>query len=106
MQVDGVDVLEVTAPDKLERRRRGKNDDFDAQSATHAAFAERRTVTPLSRDGMVESVRVLKVCRKAAVQARRVALQLIQTTIVCGPYRLRDLMRNMTCMQLIRTLAD
>lgn len=67
LQTAGVDVLEVTAPDKLDRRQRGKNDDFDAQSAAHAAFAERRTVTPRSRDGMVESLRVLKVCRKTAV---------------------------------------
>lgn len=105
MQTAGVDVLEVTAPDKLERRRRGKNDDFDAQSAAHAAFAKRRTVTPRSRDGMVESLRVLKVCRKTAVQARRIALQIIQTTIVCAPDRLRDLLRKMTRMKLIRTLA-
>ena len=105
MQAAGVDVLEVTAPDKLDRRRRGKNDDFDAQSAAHAAFAERRTGTPRSRDGMVESLRVLKVCRKTAVQARRIALQIIQTTVVCAPDRLRDLLRNMTRMQLIRTLA-
>jgi transposase len=105
MQTAGVDVLEVTAPDKLDRRRRGKNDDFDAQSAAHAAFAKRRTVTPRSRDGMVESLRVLKVCRKTAVQARRIALQIIQTTIVCAPDRLRDLLRNMSRMKLIRTLA-
>lgn len=105
MQVAGVDVLEVTAPDKQDRRRRGKNDDFDAQSAAHAAYARRRTVTPRSRDGMVESLRVLKVCRKTAVQARRIALQIIQTTIVCAPDRLRELLRNMTRMKLIRTLA-
>ena len=54
---------------------------------------------------MVESLRVLKVCRKTAVQARRIALQIIQTTIVCAPDRLRDLLRNMTRMKLIRTLA-
>lgn len=64
MQSAGVDVLEVTTPDKQDRRRRGKNDDFDAQSAAHAAFAKRRTVTPRSRNGMVESLRVLKTCRK------------------------------------------
>jgi transposase len=33
MQAAGVEILEVTAPDKLDRRRRGKNDDFDAESA-------------------------------------------------------------------------
>lgn len=105
MQAAGVPVLEVTAPDKFDRRRRGKNDDFDAESAAHAAFAGQRTVTPRSRDGMVESLRVLKICRKTAVQARRVALQIIQTTIVCAPDHLRDALRKMTRMQLIRTLA-
>jgi transposase len=94
LQAAGVEVLEVTAPDKHDRRRRGKNDDFDAESAAHAAFAERHTVTPRSRDGMVESLRVLRVCRKAAVQARRIALQMIQTTIVCAPDRVRLLGRQ------------
>jgi len=55
------------------RRRRGKNDDLDAQNAGHAAFAGQRTVTPRSRDGMIESLRVLMACRKTAVAARRVA---------------------------------
>lgn len=105
MQAAGVEVLEVSAPDKHDRRRRGKNDHFDAESAAHAAFAERHTVTPRSRDGMVESLRVLRICRKTAVQARRIALQMIQTTIVCAPDRLRDPLRQMTRMQLIRTLA-
>lgn len=105
MQATGVVVLDVTAPDRRDRRRRGKNDDFDAENAAHAAFAERRTVTPRSRDGMVESLRVLKVCRKTAIQARRIALQMIQTTIVCAPDKLRDPLRSMTRMQLIRTLA-
>src|SRR5437764_4988515 len=87
MQNAGVEVLEVTTPDTHDRRKRGKNDDLDAQNAAHAAFAGRRTVTPKSRDGMVESLRVLKACRKAAVAARRVALQMIHNTIVCAPHR-------------------
>jgi transposase len=105
LQAAGVDVLEVTAPDKHDRRRRGKNDDYDAESAAHAAFAKRHTVTPRSRDGMVESLRVLRVCRKTAVQARRIALQMIQMTIVCAPDKIREPLRSMTRMQLIRTLA-
>ena len=84
----------MTAPDKLDRRRRGKSDDYDAESAAHAAFAERHTVTPRSRDGMVESLRVLRVCRKTAVQARRIALQMIQMTIVCAPDKIRDLLKR------------
>lgn len=105
VQTAGIEVLEVTAPDRYDRRRRGKDDDLDAQNAAHAAFAGQRTVTPRSRDGMVESLRVLSACRKTAVAARRVALQMIQNTIVCAPDGLRDLLRSMTRMQLIRTLA-
>lgn len=105
IQKAGIEVLEVTAPDRHDRRRRGKNDDLDAQNAAHAAFAGRRTVSPRSRDGMVESLRVLKACRKTAVTARRVALQMIQNTIVCAPDGLRDVLRDMTRMQLIRTLG-
>jgi transposase len=79
LQAAGVEVLEVTTPDKQDRRRRGKDDDLDAQNAAHAAFAGKRTVTPKTRDGMIESLRVLKACRKTAVAARKVALQMIQT---------------------------
>jgi transposase len=105
MQQAGVEVLEVTTPDAHDRRRRGKNDDLDAQSAAHAAFAGARTVTPRSRDGMIEALRVLSACRKTAVAARRVALQMIQNTIVCAPDGLRETLRRMTRMQLVRTLA-
>ena len=105
LQNSGVEVLEVTTPDKSDRRRRGKDDDLDAQNAAHAAFAGKRTVTPRNRDGMIESLRVLRVCRKTAVAARRVALQLIHNTIVCAPDDLRDALRNLTRMQLVRTLA-
>jgi transposase len=105
LQQSGVTVLEVTTPDKADRRKRGKDDTIDAQNAAHAAFAGTRTVTPKSRDGMIESLRVLKVCRKTAVAARRVALQMIHNTIVAAPDELREPLRALTRMQLIRTLA-
>jgi len=105
MQAADIEVMEVTAPDRHDRRKRGKNDDLDAQNAAHAAFAGHCTVTPRSRDGMVEALRVLRVCRKTAVNARRIALQMIQNTIIAAPDGLRDQLRQMTRMQLIRTLA-
>src|SRR4051812_988102 len=54
---------------------------------------------------MVESLRILTACRKTAVAARRVALQMIHNTIVCAPDGLRDMLRSMTRMQLVRTLG-
>lgn len=105
LQHADITILEVTAPDKTVRRKRGKDDTIDAENAAHAAYAGIRTVTPKTRDGMVESLRVLKTCRKTAIGARRIALQMIQTQIISAPDELRDQLRNMTRMQLIRTLA-
>ena len=48
---------------------------------------------------------MLKACRKTAIAARKVALQLIQNTIVCAPDELREPLRKITRMQLLRTLA-
>ena len=101
----GIEVLEVTAGDKADRRKRGKDDTIDAEQAAHAAYARCRTVTPRAHDGMVESLRALKIARTTAVKARRVALQMIHALIVSAPEELRDQLRNMTRMQLIRTLA-
>ena len=100
-----IEVLEVTGPDQDLRRRKGKDDTLDAQNAAHAAYARIRAVTPKTRDGLVESLRVLKVSRKTAVAARRVALQMIRMNIVSAPDALRDQLRNLTRMKLIRTLA-
>ncbi len=77
LQNAGLEVLEVIAPDRMERRKRGKSDTIDAECAAHAAFSGIRTVTPKTRNGMIESLRVLKTCRKTAISARRVALQII-----------------------------
>ena len=105
LHAQDIEVLEVTGPDQDLRRRKGKDDTLDAENAAHAAFARVRAVTPKTRDGLVESLRVLKVSRKTAVAARRVALQMIRMNIVSAPDELRDQLRNLTRMKLIRLLA-
>lgn len=40
LQNAGLEVLEVSAPDRMERRKRGKSDSIDAECAAHAAFSE------------------------------------------------------------------
>jgi transposase len=78
----GTEVLEVDRPDRSERRRKGKDDDLDAISAARAALHGRRTSVPKSKDGAVESLRVLRVTRGTAIRARRNALQLLRMSIV------------------------
>ena len=102
---NGFAVLEVTFPDKTVRRKRGKDDFIDAEMAAEAAFTGTRTVTPKSRDGMVEALRMPQKTRSTAVAARRAALQMIRADIISAPEELRDQLRGMTRMQLIRHLV-
>lgn len=101
----GIEVLEVDRADRSDRRRKGKDDDLDAISAARAALHGQRVSIPKTKDGAVESLRVLRVTRSTAVRARRNALQLLRMTIVSAPEELRDQVRNLTRMQLIRTCA-
>ncbi|MEU7949734.1 IS110 family transposase [Micromonospora chalcea] len=101
----GVEVVEVCRPDRVDRRRRGKSDTIDAENAAHAALTGQRTHTPKSMAGKVEALRVLRSTRGSAVKSRRAALQRLHTLIVEAPAELRDQIRNMTRMQLLRTCA-
>jgi transposase len=101
----GIEVLEVDRPDRPDRRRKGKDDDLDAISAARAAPHRQRTSIPKAKDGAVESLRVPRVTRNTAIRGRRNALQLLRMSIVAAPEELRDQVRNLTKMQLIRTCA-
>jgi len=101
----GAVVLEVDRPDRSDRRRKGKDDDLDAINAARAALHQHRTVAPKSKDGAIEALRVLRVARAHAVRERRSALQLLRMTIVAAPDEVRDQLRNVTRMQLIRIVA-
>jgi transposase len=101
----GVMVLEVDRPDRSDRRRRGKDDDLDAISAAGAALHSHRTVIPESKDGAVEALRVLRTARAQAVRERSNAVQLLRMTIVAAPDEVRDQVRSLTRMQLIRVVA-
>ncbi len=76
LRAQGVEVLEVTRPDRSERRRHGKDDTLDAVAAAHAARTGARVAMPKSGDGAIESLRMLRQVRTSAVIAHREALQL------------------------------
>jgi len=101
----GIEVLEVDRPDRADRRRRGKSDTLDAEAAALAALAGRRTSIPKRKDGLVESLRVLRLTRATAIRSRTKALQLLRMHVISAPEELRDQVRNLTRMQLLRTCA-
>lgn len=105
LRAQGVQVLEVTRPDRGERRRCGKDDTLDAINAARAARTGRRVAVPKSSDGAIESLRVLRQVRTSAVIAHREALQLIHAQIIAAPAHLRDQLRTLTRARLLRTCA-
>jgi transposase len=100
-----VEVVEVNRPDRSQRRRRGKSDVLDAAAAAEAARTGNRIAIPKSRDGQVESLRVLRLTRASAVKARTKAFQQLDQLIVTAPERLRDQLRDLPKMRLIGSCA-
>ena len=98
-------MLEVTGPDRANRRAKGKDDVLDAIAAAEAARTRRRVQVAKDRSGAVEALRVLRTTRKTAMKCRRAALQQLHNTIVAAPDEVRDQVRNLTRMQRLRTCA-
>lgn len=85
----GIEVLEVNRPNRQLRRRRGKSDPTDAEAAARAVLSGEATATPKARDGIVESIRVLRVARASAVKARTQAANQIRDLVLTAPEALR-----------------
>ena len=85
----GIEVLEVNQPHPHTRRRRGKNDSIDAESAARHVLAANRPVVAKDTAGVVEAIRQLRVARDGAVKARTAALNAIDGLTVTAPEALR-----------------
>ena len=106
LALSGVPVLEVTGPNRVQRRARGKDDTLDAIEAPRAAASGQRVQVANDRTGAIEALLVLRTARQSAIKVRRSVLQLLHSTIVAAPDEVRDQLRNLTRMQLIRTCAS
>lgn len=89
LQSQQVAVIEVSRPNRQDRRMRGKSDPIDAINAARAVLSEMATAIPKSRDGYVEAVRQIRATRRSAVKARRAALHQIHGLLWCAPDGLR-----------------
>jgi transposase len=105
LSLAGVPVLEVTGPEPKQRRAKGKDDELDAIAAARAAQSGQRVQVAKDRSGAVEALRVLRTTRSTAVKCRRATLQQLRNTILAAPDEVREPLRYLTRMQLIRTCA-
>jgi transposase len=85
-----VRVVEVNQPHAHTRRRIGKSDPIDAEMAARLLLAGKATVTPKQTDGIIESIRTLRVARNSAVKSRTAATVQIRDLIITAPQPLRD----------------
>ena len=84
-----VDVVEVDRPNRQNRRKVGKSDPTDAVAAARAALSGEATVTPKSRNGRVEEMRVLMVARRSAREQRIQTLNQLRHLVFTAPEEIR-----------------
>ena len=63
LRSEAVTVIEVNRTDRGDRRRRGKTDTIDAETAARAVLSGRATAIAKSGDGEVEMLRMFKLAR-------------------------------------------
>jgi transposase len=85
----GVTVIEVDRPNRQNRRKVGKSDPTDALSAARAALSGSASVTPKTRNGPVEQIRVLLVARRSARSQRIETLNQLRHLVFTGPETIR-----------------
>lgn len=89
LRSDGIDVVEVNRPNRQMRRTSGKNDTIDAEAAARAALNGQATATPKARDGLVESIRVLRIAFRSARSSRASVGVQIRDLVLTAPDELR-----------------
>ena len=101
----GLLIIEVDQPDRGARRKTGKSDPADAIAAAHAVQAGRATGTPKTRDGVVESIRALRVARNGASKAHTAAINTLRQTLITAPAELREQLSGLGPKALVDTCA-
>jgi transposase len=97
----GVTVLEVNRPNRQARRRHGKSDPADAEAAARATLSGDAAGIPKSQDGSVEVIRILRLERRSAIQARTQAANQIHAVVSTAPEPLRTDLRKLPLLLLI-----
>jgi len=105
LRTTGIDVVEVDRPNRQVRHRQGKSDPVDAVAAARAALSGQATVTPKSRDGNVEAIRVLMIARRSAVDTRIETLNQLRHLVFTASPEIRAKFTGLTAISLANKAA-
>ena len=98
-------VVEVSHCDRRKRRKDGKDDTMDAESAARSVLAGIATAIPKAADGAAEMVRQIKIARDSAVKAKSAAIIALKTLLVNAPSALRESLEPLTDRALLERCA-
>ena len=101
----GVTVIEVDRPNRQNRRKVGKSDPTDALSAARAALSGSASVTPKTRNGPVEQMRILMVARRSARSQRIQTLNQLRHLVFTGPETIRVRFKDRYKTSLVSEVA-
>jgi transposase len=99
-------VVEVDRPNRQKRRKVGKSDPTDAVAAARAALSGEASVTPKTRNGPVEQIRVLMVARRSARQQRIQSLNQLRHLVFTAPEPIRTRFKDRYTTGLISEAAN
>jgi len=105
LQAEGICVIDVNQPDRATRRKRGKTDTVDAESAARGVISGRSDSIAKTGDGLVEAMRVLKLARDSAVNARTKAINQLRAILVGADPQLRESLAGLGPGTLVRACA-
>jgi transposase len=103
---EGIAVIEVSQPDRATRRRRGKTDAIDAESAARAVLAGQATASAKAGDGPVEMIRMFKLAKASALKARTQAINQLKAVLVGADPALREKLSGLSSTILVRRCAQ
>jgi transposase len=92
LQDAGIEVAEISRPDRAARRRQGKSDPLDAYAAARTALAGHGLAVP--KDDHTRALGALLTARRGAVKARTAAINQIKALLVTAPVELRERYRH------------
>jgi transposase len=102
LRAAGVEVIEVNQPDKATRRRRGKTDSLDAESAARAVLSGRASGSAKAGDGPVEMLRMFKLAKSSAIKARTQTINQLKAMLVSVDPQLHETLSGLSNVLLIR----
>jgi transposase len=103
LQAAGIEVAEVSRPDRAARRRQGKSDPLDAYAAARSAVAGHGLAVP--KDAHTTALRALLTARRGAVKAHTAATNQIHALLVTAPAELRERYRRYSTAAVVKALA-